>query len=233
MVQAWREEVGILPYVRGIAFSGEVIDLGNPIEAVLSHPDPERLAQIADSVVNGLRGIAGVFDVRSDHTPGVREIQLELRPEARTLGLTLEGMAQQTRAAFFGAEALRVQRGREEVKVYVRLPEDERDAITDIEGYLIRTPNGRRNPLEPGGCGEVRHFTTGGAAPGRAACRHRHGGRGQDRDLRRGGQQYPGRFDPGGAVRQKPGTDLPLRGGNSSSNWTPWAPCTGVLRSPC
>ena len=147
VVQAWREEVGILPYVRGIAFSGEVIDLGNPIEAVLSHPDPERLAQIADSVVNGLRGIAGVFDVRSDHTPGVKEIQLELRPEARTLGLTLEDMAQQARAAFFGAEALRVQRGREEVKVYVRLPEDERDAITDIEGYLIRTPNGAEIPL--------------------------------------------------------------------------------------
>ena len=147
VVQAWREEVGILPHVRGIAFSGEVIDLGNPIEAVLSHPDPERLAQIADSVVNGLRGISGVFDVRSDHTPGVKEIQLELLPEARTLGVTLEGMAQQARAAFFGEEALRVQRGREEVRVYVRLPEDERNAITDIEGYLIRTPDGAEIPL--------------------------------------------------------------------------------------
>ena len=147
VVQAWREEVGILPYVRGIAFSSEVIDLGNPIEAVLSHPDPERLAQNADSVVNGLRGIAGVFDVRSDHTPGVKEVQLELLPEARTLDLTLESMAQQTRAAFFGEEALRVQRGREEVRVYVRLPEDERNAITDIEGYLIRTPNGAEIPL--------------------------------------------------------------------------------------
>ena len=87
-VQAWREEVGVLPYVRGITFSGEVIDLGNPVEAVLSHPDPERLAQIADSVVDGLRGVGGVYDVRSDHTPGIPEIQLELRPEARTLGLT-------------------------------------------------------------------------------------------------------------------------------------------------
>ena len=147
IVQAWREEVGILPYVRGIAFSGEIIDLGNPVEAVLSHPDPGRLAQIADSVVNSLRSVGGVFDVRSDHTPGVREIQLELRPEARTLGLTLEGMARQARSAFFGEEALRVQRGREEVRVYVRLPEDERNAITDVEGYLIRTPGGAEIPL--------------------------------------------------------------------------------------
>ena len=147
VVQAWREEVGTLPYVRGIVFSGEIIDLGNPIEAVLSHPDPERLGDIASSVVAGLRGIAGVYDVRSDHTPGIREVQLELRPEARTLGFTLEEMAQQARAAFFGAEALRVQRDREEVRVYVRLPEEERNAITDIEAYLVRTPGGAEVPL--------------------------------------------------------------------------------------
>ena len=147
VVQAWREEVGVLPYVRGITFSGEVIDLGNPVEAVLSHPDPERLARIADSVVDGLRGVGGVYDIRSDHTPGIPEIQLELRPEARTLGLTLEELAGQTRAAFFGAEAVRVQRGREEVRVYVRLPADERNSITDVEGYLLRTPSGAEVPV--------------------------------------------------------------------------------------
>ena len=147
IVQAWREEVGVLPYVRGITFSGEVFDLGNPVEAVLSHPDPERLAQIADSVVNGLRSVSGVYDILSDHTPGIPEVQLALRPEARTLGLTLEGLAGQARAAFFGAEAVRVQRGREEVRVYVRLPADERDSITDIEGYLLRTPSGAEVPV--------------------------------------------------------------------------------------
>ncbi len=147
VVDAWREEVGLLPYVRGLTFSGEIIDLGNPVEAVLSHPDPERLAEIANSVVRSLRGVGGVFDVRSDHSPGIREIQLELRAEARTLGITLEELAQQTRSAFFGAEALRVQRGREEVKVYVRLPASERNAITDIEGYLIHTPGGAEVPL--------------------------------------------------------------------------------------
>ena len=147
IVQAWREEVGILPYVRGIAFSGELIDLGSPVEAVLSHPDPDRLSEIADSVVAGLRSVAGVFDVRSDHAPGVGEIQLALRPEARTLGLTVEDLARQARAAFFGVEALRVQRHREEVRVYARLPGDERDAITDVEGYLIRTRSGEQVPL--------------------------------------------------------------------------------------
>ncbi len=145
--QAWREEVGVLAYVRGITFSGELIDLGNPVEAVLSHPDPDRLVQIANSVVGGLREVGGVYDVRSDHTPGIPEIQLELRPEARTLGLTLDALAGQARAAFFGAEAVRVQRGREEVRVYARLPDDERNSITDIERYLVRTPGGAEVPV--------------------------------------------------------------------------------------
>ena len=81
-----------------------------------------------------------VHQERKRGTPGVTEIRLALRPEARTLGLTLEDLALQARAAFFGTEALRLQRGREEVRVYVRLPAGERNAITDIEGTLIRTP---------------------------------------------------------------------------------------------
>ena len=147
VAQAWREEVGVLPYVRGITFSGEIIDLGNPVEAVLSDPDPERLAQIAETVVAGLRGVGGVYDIRSDHTPGIPEVQLALRPEARTLGLTLDELAGQARAAFFGAEAVRLQRGREEVQVYVRLPASERNSITGVEGYLLRTPGGAEVPV--------------------------------------------------------------------------------------
>ena len=145
-----------LPYVRGLTFSGEIFTLGNPVEAVLSHPDPERLARVADSVVEGLRGVGGVYDIRSDHAPGIPEVQLALRPEARTLGLTLQELAGQARAAFFGAEAVRVQRGREEVRVYVRLPAEERNSITDVEGYLVRAPGGGEVPiisvasLEPG-----------------------------------------------------------------------------------
>ncbi|MDE2982179.1 MAG: efflux RND transporter permease subunit [Gemmatimonadota bacterium] len=147
VMQAWREEVGILPQVRSITFMSEIYTLGNPLEAVLSHPDPERLVVIASSVVNELRRVGGVFDIHSDHTPGIPEVQLGLLPEARTLGLTLDALALQTRAAFFGAEALRVQRGRDEVRVYVRLPEEQRSSLTDIESYLLRTENGAEVPV--------------------------------------------------------------------------------------
>jgi len=122
ILSAWREEVGFLPYVRGISFAGEVIALGAPVEAVLSHPDAGRLGPAAESVVSSLRSLQGVFDVRSDHATGVREMQLELRPEAHTLGIRVEDLARQVRAAFFGEEALRMQRGRDEVRVYVRPP---------------------------------------------------------------------------------------------------------------
>ena len=147
VVQAWRDEVGVLPHVRGITFSGEIFTLGNPVEAVLSHPDPERLARIADSVVAGLSSVGGVYDIRSDHAPGIPEVRLELRPEARALGLTVQKLAGQAKAAFFGAEAARVQRGREEVRVYVRLPAEERNSITDVEGYVLRTPGGNEVPI--------------------------------------------------------------------------------------
>ena len=68
-------------------------------------------------------------------------------PRRVPLGLTLDDLARQTRDAVFGAEALRVQRGREEVRVYVRLPEDQRNSITDIESSLVRAATGAEVPV--------------------------------------------------------------------------------------
>ena len=140
--QVWREEVGSLPEARSLTFSADIVSLGAPVQVELSHPDPVRLEAIGRRVVDELESLAGIFDVKTDQDQGLREIQLRLKPEARTLGLTLDEVARQVRAAFFGDEALRVQRGREDVRVYVRLPERERDAIADVGDYMIRTPSG-------------------------------------------------------------------------------------------
>lgn len=160
IMEAWRTEVGFLPHARGIAFSGELINLGSPVHVVFSHPDPERLNQIADSVVANAESISGVFDVRSDHSAGIREMQLTLRPEARILGITLDDLARQVHSAYFGAEALRIQRDGEDVPVYVRLPADERNAITDVESYFVRTPSGAHVSLD-----HVASLTVGNSAP--------------------------------------------------------------------
>ena len=138
----WREEAGPLPDAKSLSISSNLITLGLPVHFELSHPDPERLAVIADEFVTELSGIGGVFDVSSNLDEGFRELQLELKPAARTLNLTAGRFASQVRSAFFGAEALRVQRGREDVVVHVRLPEEERNSPADVERYLVRTPGG-------------------------------------------------------------------------------------------
>ncbi len=146
--QIWREEIGSLPEARSLTFSADIVNIGAPVQVELSHPDPVRLEAIGRRVVNELESLAGVFDVKTDQDQGLREIQLRLKPEARTLGLTLDEVARQVRAAFFGDEALRVQRGREDVRVYVRLPENERDAIADVGDYMVRTPSGGQVMLD-------------------------------------------------------------------------------------
>ena len=145
--QEWREELGPLPEAKSLSISAELISFGAPIHVELSHPDPERLTPVGDTVMARLQELAGVFDIQADQDQGLREIQLDLLPQARTLGLTLDNLARQVRSAFFGDEALRVQRGREDIRVYVRLPEDERNAIADVESYQVRTPTGSEVPL--------------------------------------------------------------------------------------
>ncbi|MDE2764254.1 MAG: efflux RND transporter permease subunit [Gemmatimonadota bacterium] len=151
---AWRRLLGPLPRAKSISIDSDILRLGDPVHVELAHPDPRRLAVIADTVMARLREFDGVYNIQADQEQGLREIQLGLRPEARTLGLTLANVARQVRAAFFGDEALRVQRGREDVRVYVRLPAEERDAIADVEGYMVRTPAGGVVPL--GRVAEVR-----------------------------------------------------------------------------
>jgi multidrug efflux pump subunit AcrB len=143
----WREETGEVFGARSLTFASSVIGGGPDIQVELSHPDPDVLAGLGDEVLAELREFEGVFDIQSDLSTGLREIQLELKPAARTLGLTLDDVARQVRSAFFGDEALRVQRGREDVRVYVRLPEYERDQISDVESYRVRVPGAGEVPL--------------------------------------------------------------------------------------
>ncbi len=139
----WREEMGELHGVRSFSISSALISAGDPINLRLSHPDEDVLDQSAARLMAALSRVAGVYDIESDQDEGVRQVDLSLKPSARTLGITLQDLAGQVRAAFFGAEAVRVQRGREDVRVYVRLPEEQRDSVPDIENYRVRVPGGQ------------------------------------------------------------------------------------------
>jgi multidrug efflux pump subunit AcrB len=143
----WREAVGPIPSARKLTFSASAVSFGDPVDIELSHPETAQLDAAVDQLMEQLRSFAGVFDVRSDREQGKREIELTLKPRARTLGLTLDDVARQVRSGFFGNEALRIQRGDEEIRVYVRLPEDERNAVADLNDYWIRVPAGGSAPL--------------------------------------------------------------------------------------
>jgi multidrug efflux pump subunit AcrB len=105
------------------------------------------LAIASDSVQNVLRQYPGVADIADNYAKGVRELKIQLKPEARTHGITEEELGRQLRGAFYGAEALRLQRERNEVKVMVRYPEDARKSLWDLESMRIRTRDGGEIPL--------------------------------------------------------------------------------------
>lgn len=146
--KVWRKTFGTPANVQKIVFSSSVVSGGDPVAVELSAPSHEDLLKAIEVTEYELSRIKGVFDIRNDQTGGRTQIDLRLRPEARSFGVTAESLARQIRSAFFGVLAGRVQRQGEEVWVYVRLPENERDAYSDLLEYRIRTPRGDFIPLK-------------------------------------------------------------------------------------
>ena len=109
--------------------------------------DVDELRQAAEEIKGELSKFEGVFDISDSWRTGKQEIQLDLLPEARNLGLTLNDLATQVRAAFYGSEAQRVARGKDDVRVMVRFPEQERKSISNLEDMYIRTPDGSQVPF--------------------------------------------------------------------------------------
>ena len=89
----------------------------------------------------------GVFDITDSFEGGKEEIKLKMRPQAELLGITLDDLARQVRHAFYGFEVQRIQRGREEVRVFVRYPESERRSLESLDSMRIRTPSGVEVPF--------------------------------------------------------------------------------------
>ena len=112
--------------------------------------------QAAEEIKQRLRGYAGVYEVTDSFRAGKQEMKLGIKPAAETVGLTLESLGRQVRQAIYGEEAQSIQRGRDDVRVMVRYPRDERRSLGDLENMRIRTPDGGQVPfsqvavVEPG-----------------------------------------------------------------------------------
>lgn len=150
VVTFWREQLGEVPGVNSISFNAERGAgpvSGRPFTLEIRGNDPEQLSLASDELVGVLDSLSAVKDVENSLTSGKPEWDIELNDNGRSLGLTASSVADQVRNNLYGAQALRQQRGKNEVTVLVRLPEDERRYQRDIEHLLIVTPTGARVPL--------------------------------------------------------------------------------------
>ncbi len=145
----WRIEAGEIAGIEAILFES---DAGGPsrgpaITVELNHRDIQVLEKASKRLAQMLSAYPIVNDVDSGLTSGKEQLDFTLLPEGRSLGLTAQDVARQVRNAFFGAEVLRQQRGRNELKIMVRLPENERMSLKNIESLMLRTPAGIEVPL--------------------------------------------------------------------------------------
>ncbi len=151
VVNEWRKEtrhVLDIPGVKSLQYTRTLNESqGPPINFELSGRTIDNLAPAAEELKKALAGYDGVFDIRDTSSDGKPEIKLSMKPEAESVGISLLHVARQVRQAFYGEKVQKIQRGPEEVDVFVRYPENERKNIADLESMWIRTNKGKAVPI--------------------------------------------------------------------------------------
>jgi len=147
LLQRWREIVGEVPGAVTLTFQANMFSAGDPVSVQLAHRDFNVLLQAVERLKTIIAEYPGTKDVADSFLPGKKELKLTLTPEGRAAGLTLSDLARQVRAGFYGREVQRVQRGRDDIRVMVRYPEEERQSRGDIDAARIRLPDGSEVPF--------------------------------------------------------------------------------------
>jgi multidrug efflux pump subunit AcrB len=143
----WREMVGDIPDAVLLDFTSSMMSAGEPINIQLTGPDVGELRQIGEEVRAVLHTYPGLYDIADSFRAGKREVKLRIKPEAEVLNITQMDLARQVRQAFYGEEAQRIQRGRDDVRIMVRYPRDQRGSLGDLENMRIRAPGGIEVPF--------------------------------------------------------------------------------------
>ena len=147
MNQEWRSLTGSLPGAESINFRSSFFRAGDPIDLQFSGNSLETLNLVAEDVKQRLATYPGVFEIADSLSDGKEELQIELSPQGHLAGLTRSDIVDQVGQAFKGLQAQRIQRGRDDVRVIVRFPINERSTIASLNEMLITAPNGRAIPL--------------------------------------------------------------------------------------
>jgi len=132
-----RQLVGDIPGAENFSIHSSAARSGDPIVIELSGSNLTTMRETGLSVRAYLQQYPGVFGIQDNFSSGKDELNLVLKPKAHALGLSLADVAEQVRGSIFGFEAQRVQRGREEVRVMVRLQQDYRSSIEDLSNLPI------------------------------------------------------------------------------------------------
>jgi len=143
-----RESIGELSGAQSLSIDATAGPPGAAIDVELTGRNLHDLRRSAAEVQAALAVFEGVHDVRDTFNAGAPELDIRITREGEALGLGQVELARQVRQAFFGAEIQRVQRGRNEVRVYVRFPEQHRTTLNSLKTMWIELPDGRKVPFE-------------------------------------------------------------------------------------
>lgn len=146
LANQWREKIGELSGVKALSVNANAGFSGVPVNIELQSDDLEQLRMAAAEIKLALLSFDGVFDVRDTFDAGGPEVDIRITQEGRVLGLGQTELARQVRQAFFGAEIQRLQRGRHEVRVYVRFPAHQRESLETLRSMWIQLPPNSSNP---------------------------------------------------------------------------------------
>ena len=147
LINEWRREAGSVPGAETLNYRASFFRPGEPIDVQFSGNSFESLNAIGEELKQRLATYPGVFEIADSLSDGKEELRIELNPQGHLVGLTRSDIVQQVGQAFKGLEAQRIQRGRDDIRVLVRYPIDERDTLASLNEMLITAPNGRLIPL--------------------------------------------------------------------------------------
>ena len=143
----WRNRVGNIEGAERVGFASSFVRFGSDVEFELAHQDEGLLVAAAEALKRQLADVEGVNQIEDSFDLGKRQLVFELTPAGRAAGLREADIARQVRRGFFGEEVQRIQRGREEIRVYVRYPESTRTNLDALDNFRVQLPGGGSAPL--------------------------------------------------------------------------------------
>ncbi len=146
IIEKIRERLGPVPEAETLTFGGGNT-FGKPVSISLLGTDGDQVAEAIDALKINLRKIPDLKDIVDNNQEGLKEVKLNLTPKAEVLGFTLNDIVSQVRQGFFGAEAQRLQRGEDEIRVWLRYDLTDRSDISDLADMRIRSDSGQSIPL--------------------------------------------------------------------------------------